>query len=217
MIYINKTAKGIYVELDSALDKDSNLIGSTWDEYQKGYWVLLSDEQIAFKDTNTGASVEEVFKMQFNVNGAITDDEMFALNNAKRRKLKDIETQDDESNKFYITVIKDDEIISHQSLWIDKDLRISLYSITLPSLKAKGEISTKLWTKDKPPVSIEVPIDWAIEKLPELEVYAKQTYDLRAANEAAVYAAYENKDIEAIQAIDVKNGYPTPIHFKLEL
>lgn len=218
MIYINKTAKGIYVELDSALDPESNLIGNTWEDFSKGYWVLLSDEQIAFRDANPEASIGEVFKMQIEVEEApIIDEEALALSDAMKAKLIDIEAQDKESNLFYINVVKDGEVIAHQPLWIDKDLRNSLYSITLPALKAKGETMTKLWTTDQPPVSVEVPIDWAMEKLPELEVYAKQTYDLRAANEAAVYAAYNNKDIEAIQAINVKAGYPMYKQFKLEL
>lgn len=218
MIYINKTAKGIYVELDSALDPESNLIGNTWEDFSKGYWVLLSDEQIAFRDANPEASIGEVFKMQIEVEEApIIDEEALALSDAMKAKLIDIEAQDKESNLFYINVVKDGEVIAHQPLWIDKDLRNSLYSITLPALKAKGETMTKLWTTGQPPVSVEVPIDWAMEKLPELEVYAKQTYDLRAANEAAVYAAYNNKDIEAIQAINVKAGYPMYKQFKLEL
>ena len=218
MIYINKTAKDIYVELDSALDPESNLIGNTWEDFSKGYWVLLSDEQIAFRDANPEASIGEVFKMQIEVEEApIIDEEALALSDAMKAKLIDIEAQDKESNLFYINVVKDGEVIAHQPLWIDKDLRNSLYSITLPALKVKGETMTKLWTTDKPPVSVEVPIDWAMEKLPELEVYAKQTYDIRAANEAAVYTAYNNKDIEAIQAINVKVGYPMYKQFKLEL
>lgn len=218
MIYINKTAKDIYVELDSALDPESNLIGNTWEDFSKGYWVLLSDEQIAFRDANPEASIGEVFKMQIEVEEApIIDEEALALSDAMKAKLIDIEAQDKESNLFYINVVKDGEVIAHQPLWIDKDLRNSLYSITLPALKVKGETMTKLWTTDKPPVSVEVPIDWAMEKLPELEVYAKQTYDIRAANEAAVYTAYNNKDIEAIQAINVKAGYPMYKQFKLEL
>ena len=52
MLYINRTAKGNYVELDSALDPESNVVGTTWEEYMKGAWILLSDEQVAFKEAN---------------------------------------------------------------------------------------------------------------------------------------------------------------------
>lgn len=216
MIYINRTVKGYYVELDSALDEKSNLIGTTWEDFKNEYWILLSDEQIAFKNDNPDASIKEVFMMKLDEK-PVVDEEKIALDNAKRDKLREIEEQDERSNLFYIDVIKGGELIAHQSLWIDKDLRNSLYSITLPALKAKGEYTTKLWTTDKPPVSIEVPIDWAMEKLPELEVYAKQTYDKKAENEAAVYSAYENKDLNALMEVDVYLGYPLVKTFELNL
>lgn len=216
MIYINRTVKGYYVELDSALDEKSNLIGTTWEDFKNEYWILLSDEQIAFKNDNPDASIKEVFMMKLDEK-PVVDEEKIALDNAKRDKLREIEEQDERSNLFYIDVIKEGQLIAHQSLWIDKDLRNSLYSITLPALKAKGESTTKLWTTDKPPVSIEVPIDWAMEKLPELEVYAKQTYDKKAENEAAVYSAYENKDLNALMGVDVYSGYPLVKTFELNL
>ena len=216
MIYINRTVKGYYVELDSALDEKSNLIGTTWEDFKNEYWILLSDEQIAFKNDNPNASIKEVFMMKLDEK-PVVDEEKIALDNAKRDKLREIEEQDERSNLFYIDVIKEGQLIAHQSLWIDKDLRNSLYSITLPALKAKGESTTKLWTTDKPPVSIEVPIDWAMEKLPELEVYAKQTYDKKAENEAAVYSAYENKDLNALMEVDVYSGYPLVKTFELNL
>lgn len=218
MIYINKTAKDFYVELDSALDPESNLIGNTWDDFSNGYWVLLSDEQIAFRDANPKASIGEVFRMQIEVEEApIIDEEELALTDTMKAKLIDIEAQDKESNLFYINVVKDGETIAHQPLWIDKDLRNSLYSITLPALKAKGETVTKLWTQDTPPVSIEVPIDWALDKLPLLEVYAKETYDKRAENESAVYKAYNDRDLETLKNIDVFAGYPLVRTFELNL
>lgn len=216
MIYINRTVKGYYVELNSALDEKSNLIGTTWEDFKNEYWILLSDEQIAFKNDNPDASIKEVFMMKLDEK-PVVDEEKIALDNAKRDKLREIEEQDEKSNLFYIDVIKGGALIAHQSLWIDKDLRNSLYSITLPALKAKGESTTKLWTTDKPPVSIEVPIDWAMEKLPELEVYAKQTYDKKAENEAAVYSAYENKDLNALIEVDVYSGYPLVKTFELNL
>ena len=52
MIYINRTVKGYYVELSSALDEKSNLIGTTWEDFKNEYWILLSGEQIAFKNDN---------------------------------------------------------------------------------------------------------------------------------------------------------------------
>jgi hypothetical protein len=46
------------------LDTANNDIGTTWEDYVAGKYVLLTEEQIAFKEANEGASVEEVFNMQ---------------------------------------------------------------------------------------------------------------------------------------------------------
>lgn len=214
MIYINKTAKGIYVELDSALDPESNLIGTTWDDFSNGYWVLLSDEQIAFRDANPDASISEAFNMELE---KVVESNFAEIEVLKNEKLDEILRADVMSNKFFTSVVKDGVEINNVQLWIDKDLRNSLYSITLPALKKDGHKTTKLWTQDTPPVSIEVPIDWALDKLPLLEVYAKETYDKRAENESAVYKAYEEGDLEALKNIDVFGGYPLVRTFELNL
>lgn len=214
MIYINKTAKGIYVELDSALDPESNLIGNTWEDFSKGYWVLLSDEQIAFRDANPDASISEAFNMELE---KVVESNFAEIEVLKNEKLDEILRADVMSNKFFTSVVKDGVEINNVQLWIDKDLRNSLYSITLPALKKDGHKTTKLWTQDTPPVSIEVPIDWALDKLPLLEVYAKETYDKRAENESAVYKAYEEGDLEALKNIDVFGEYPLVRTFELNL
>ena len=51
MLYVNRTAKGNYVELDSALDPESNFIGTTWEDYTKGAWILLSANLNASKES----------------------------------------------------------------------------------------------------------------------------------------------------------------------
>jgi hypothetical protein len=214
MIYINNTAKLIYVELDSALDAESNLIGTTWEDYLNGYWILLSDEQISFRNENPEASVYEVFNMEL---GPIINPDIPEIEIAKNNKLLEISNADRQSNKFFISVTTGGVEVSNVELWIDKDLRNSLYSITLPALKKEGHTKTKLWTNELPPVSIEVPIDWALDKLPLLEVYAKETYDKKAENEAAVYDAYDKNDLEALNNLDVYANYPLVRTFELNL
>lgn len=214
MIYINKTASDFYVELDSVLDPESNLIGSTWEDYMNGCWILLSEEQISFRENNPNASVEEVFDMKLIEPVKPEVDELLL---ERDNKLRLIQSADNLSNKFYISVISEGVEVANQQLWIDKDLRNSLYSITLPALKKDGHTTTKLWTNDIPPVSVEVPIDWALDKLPLLEVYAKETYDKRAENEAAVYKAYNDGDLEILKNIDILANYPLVRTFELNL
>lgn len=218
MIYINKDAETIYVELDAPLDQDNNQIGSTWEDYIDGAWLLLNDEQVAFHDANPDASVEEIFNMQLAPVPEEPDPtpvpEPDPLFSARQAKLIEIREQDIFSNKFFVSVKTGGQEVANQELWIDKDLRNSLYSITLPALLSDGETTTKLWATSTPPQSIDVPIAWAMEKLPLLEIYAKRTYDLRSSNEAAVYAA---TTVEEIEAINVKANYPLFLTFELNL
>lgn len=61
--YIQKGATGIYVEFETLLD-ENYAVGTTWNDYANGKWVLLTAEQLAFKAENPTASVQEVFNME---------------------------------------------------------------------------------------------------------------------------------------------------------
>lgn len=63
-LYIQKDAVRIYVPMLEELDTVNYEVGTTWEDYVAGKYVLLTEEQIAFKEANEGASVEEVFNMQ---------------------------------------------------------------------------------------------------------------------------------------------------------
>lgn len=210
-VYISISASVDYVDLNEKLNPHDNEIGLTWSDYLCGKWILLNEEQIAFRDHNPSASIKEVFDMQLD---PVQSPENGLLEIARKRKLQEIEEQDMYSNKFFISVTKGGAEINNVELWIDKDLRNSLYSITLPALQKDGETVTKLWATGAPPVSIEVPVSWALEKLPLLEIYAKKTYDIRSKNEASVYNA---ATIEEIGSIDVISGYPLFLTFELNL
>ena len=85
MIYINKNAKTPYVDLMFTLDPTTYTVGTTYEDYENGLWVLLSDGQIAFKDANPTASVSEVFNMQLEEAEQPSDEEL--LSTAKSAKL----------------------------------------------------------------------------------------------------------------------------------
>lgn len=212
MIYIQK--KLGFLEQEEALN-DSYNIGTTLADYENGYFLLLNDEQVAFHEANPEASPVEVWNMEIpSVPEPPVVPEPNALVVARQQKLQEIAEQDAFSNKFYVSVTSGGVEVANQELWIDKDLRNSLYSITLPALQSDGETKTKLWTTSTPPASIDVPITWAMEKLPLLEIYAKRTYDLRASNEAAAYAA---ASLEELAQIDAKANYPHFLTFELNL
>lgn len=211
MIYINK--EKFWVTGDPL--NESYIIGSSIEDYENGAFLLLSDEQATFHAEHPDASQLEVWNMELTPEPQPEPvPEADALEIARQAKLQEIVEQDAFSNKFFVSVLSGGVEGANQELWIDKDLRNSLYSITLPALQSDGQTTTKLWTAGTPPQSIDVPIVWALDKLPLLEIYAKRTYDLKASNEAAAYAA---TTVDEIAQIDVKANYPHFLTFELNL
>ena len=208
MVYLHKNVG--YWEESEALPI-SYKVGTTEEDYLNGAYILLSEQQIMFHEMHPNASKIEVLRMAMNPVVVPTQDPM----ESKRQELlSEARTLDERSDRFYIPVTKDGAEVANQQLWLDKDTRSSLYAITLPSLLSDGETKTKLWTSSTPPTSIEVPITWAMDKIQLLEIYAKRTHDVRARNEAAIYAA---ETVEELDAINLSEGYPLPLTFELNL
>ena len=216
--YITKKNKLTYIGLNNLLDPLCNDIGESYLDFLAGKWVLLSEEQVLFKKEHPDATIREVLDMKIAEKdpepsqAEIIEVEVF--NRAKDRKLDEIRAQDAKSNKFFISVISEGKEVANSEFWMDKDLRNSLLNVTLPALQKNGDTTTKLWSNTIPPTSIEVPIDWALNCIPVVEIYAKKTYDVMQGNIAKVYAA---KTVDEINSIDVESGYPPYITFELNL
>lgn len=222
MIYIGKNNKNtpFLISLEEELNTTDNIIVDSWEAFIDNdvAWLKLNSAQEAFYNNHPDATLEEVYNKQLTTDPVEPDPEptpeLDLLLPARQAKLEEIKRQDEFSNKFFISVLSGDMEVKNQELWIDKDLRNSLYGFTLPALQSDGEATTKQWTASIPPQSIDVSIVWALEKLPLLEIYAKRTYDLRASNEAAACAA---TTVEERARIDVKANYPLFLTFELNL
>lgn len=216
--YITKKSRLTYIGLNEPLDPACYNIGESYLDFLAGKWVLLSEEQAQFKKDHPEATIKEVLDMKIaDKEPELLPDEIIeaeVFNRAKDRKLDEIRAQDAKSNKFFISVISEGKEVANSEFWMDKDLRNSLLNVTLPALQQNGDTTTKLWSNTIPPTSIEVPIDWALNCIPIVEVYAKKTYDLMQGNIAKVYAA---KTVDEINSIDVEDGYPSYITFELNL
>lgn len=216
--YITRRNKLTYIGLNDLLDPSCNDIGESYLDFLAGKWVLLSEEQVLFKNEHHSATVKEVLDMKIAEKDPepsqveVIEAEVF--NRAKDRKLDEIRAQDSQSNKFFISVISEGKEVSNSEFWMDKDLRNSLLNVTLPALQKNGDTTTRLWSDTIPPKSIDVPIEWALNCIPIVEVYAKKTYDVMQGNIAKVYAA---KTVDEINSIDVEGGYPSYVTFELNL
>ena len=216
--YITKKNKLTYIGLNDLLDPSSNDIGNSYLDFLAGKWVLLSEDQVLFKEEHPDATIREVLDMKIvekepeQSQDDVIESEVF--NRAKDRKMDEIRAQDSQSNKFFISVISEGKEVANSEFWMDKDLRNSLLNVTLPALQQNGDTTTRLWSNTIPPTSIEVPIDWALNCIPVVEIYAKKTYDMTQGNIAKVYEA---QSIDEINNIDVESGYPPYITFELNL
>lgn len=223
MIYIGKQL-GFY--FSEVLLGDTYKTGTTLEDYDNGAFLLLNNEQIAFYEVHPNASTIEVWNMKIP-----STPEPDALEVARQAKLAEIEAQDKFSEKFFVSVIRyqrdengdvlmDDtggkltEEVANYTLWMDRSLRTTMLNTTLPAFQGRGDTTRKFWTIDEPSQEVEVPIGWAIDRIPRLEIYATDTYDLMQINKNATLAA---TTVEEIQAIDAKADYPHFLTFELNL
>ena len=231
MIYIHKNTG--FWELTDILPS-SYKVGTTLEEYEEGAYLALSDEQAAFHAEHPDASQMEVWNMELTPEPeqpVVPDPEPDELAIARQAKLAEIEAQDKFSEKFFVSVVrylrdengeiqvndKGDKLtyeLVNYTLWMDRSLRTTMLNTTLPAFQERGDKTRKLWTVDEPAQEVEIPIQWAIDRIPRLEIYATETYDLFKANNSAAYAA---TSLEQLAQIDVKANYPHFLTFKLNL
>lgn len=230
MIYINK--EKFWVTGDPL--NESYIIGSSIEDYENGAFLLLSNEQAAFHAAHPDASQMEVWNMELTPEPeqpVVPDPESDELAIARQVKLAEIEAQDKFSEKFYVSVVrylrdengeiqvndKGDKLtyeLVNYTLWMDRSLRTTMLNTTLPAFQERGDKTRKFWTVDEPAQEVEIPIQWAIDRIPRLEIYATETYDLFKANNSAANAA---TSLEQLTQIDVKANYPHFLTFELNL
>ena len=228
MIYIGK--QKFWITKDPF--NDSYNVGTTLEDYDNGAFLLLSDEQIAFHEANPNATPLQVWNMDIPSSpdpAPVAEPDALVI--ARQAKLAEIEAQDKFSEKFFVSVIRyqrDEngnilmndagdqltEEVANYTLWMDRRIPTTLIITTLPAFQGRGDTTRKFWTIDEPSQEVEVPIGWAIDRNPRLEIYATDTYDLMQINKNATYAA---TTVEEIEAIDVKADYPHFLTFELNL
>lgn len=68
--YIQRQAKGRFVSFDEPLSpEDYDNLGESLEDYRRGMWVALNDEQAAFHMEHPKASVEEVWNLKLMEDG----------------------------------------------------------------------------------------------------------------------------------------------------
>lgn len=92
--YLKKDLRGHYLELEEQLPSEQYTnIGTTAADYDNNLWILLSEEQLAFKEQNPNATPKEVINM------AITP---LPLEAVKRNKLADLSYYYSQHNRNFL-------------------------------------------------------------------------------------------------------------------
>ena len=197
MIYINKDAEMIYVELEALLDQESNYVGSTWDDYKSGAWVLLTDEQVSFRNANPNASVEEVFNMQ------LTPTPVRTLEQAVQEKIWQIEEYDRSGavNSFRVNGISD---------WLTPDTRAN-YKNSIEAAELLGETHITFMIAGIVATST---LQDARIMLAKIQRYADRCTLVTETHKATV-SGLLSTTVEEVDAYDYTAGYPDKESFDL--
>ena len=110
MLYVNIDSVSKVINLDFELD-DNYEVGTTYEDYLDGKWVKLNEEQEAFYNANSSASIKEVFDCVLRSPYEPTIEEVKSL---KISQITEYD-QSDAVNQF---------LLGGKRMWLDKDTTV---------------------------------------------------------------------------------------------
>lgn len=195
MLYIHNEL-GFY-KVDSPLSYNFET-GSTLEEYLAGRFILLNNNQLTFLTANPTATSEEILKM------ILKQPVQPPIGMMKRDKISEIEAYDTSENVNCF-------FINNTPMWLDRNTRASLY-ITVAAYKASGIEEITLWTTNSIPSPITLPVVQMENLLTQLELYAKNCYDITAQHKAVIREMIYSAEVSIY---DITKGYPDKLSLEL--
>ena len=195
--YIKRDVTDYYVECDELLSPSLFPIGETWDDFIDNKYVLLSDEQVAFREANPDATIKEVWDMQ------LTPPHVRTLEEAKAEMIQKI-VEYDSSDNVNAFIINDSV-----KAWFTADERAN-YRNSIDSAETLGVEELTFFAGN---MLITVPTANAKIMLSTVQLYADQCYIVTQLHKDTV-----NKldTIEAVDSFDYTSGYPEMPSFVIE-
>lgn len=189
--YIQNTSNR-FIELQDELTKDSFLIGNTYQDYLNGYYVLLNEEQIAFKTAHPSATIEEVFNMLMRTSN---------ISELKDTKLKELMYYDKSSeiNSFTVNGIQ---------TWFTVQERVN-YKLSIESAMSLGKDTISFFVGDN---MLDINTELASQLLAQIQEYADAAFIVTKQHEIAINAL---NSAEEIEAYDFTVGYPDKLEFTI--
>jgi hypothetical protein len=199
--YIQKDTKGIYVEFDSKRDKKALRIGTSWEDYAAGLWVLLTEEQVAFRKANPDASLQEVFSMRLTPAPEPPPPPVRTLEQAKAEKVMAIDVYDtsDAVNSFEFNGIGTWVSVADRSYLNDAIKALETKGVSVMEVPLLGQFFT-------------LPTAMVKSLLADIEIYAYKASIQTAKHKAAVNSL---STVEEVDAYDFTVGYPEKVTIAL--
>lgn len=185
-LYIKYSVQGFYIEIEEKLNEaEYDNIGTTWDDFMDDKFVLLSDEQVQFKNDNPKAKIHEVWSME------LDPVHVRNLEDAKREKLSEL-------NRYFYEHL-DDFKYNGTDVWVYKNERVNK-SNEAELARNNGDTSYRI--SDNVIVS------------PSEALHLLDCMSLREMNcDKAVNEMKEKinalDDMESVDAVDVSVGFPS--------
>lgn len=196
--YIKRSVPGFYLTLLEELKAEEyNNIGSTLEDFNSNMFVLLNDEQLAFKEENPNASVREVFNMEMDKAPERT------LEEAKREMLSRINQYDysDNVNSFTIN--------GSISAWFTVQERLNYQRSVDAALSLNEDAKLKFFVND---MLLEVPAKDAKNMLSAIQLYADECFIVTKQHKIEVQKL---DTIEEVDGYDYRANYPERLNFNL--
>lgn len=191
--YLKNDIKNKTISFEIQLPNNAYEIGSTYEDYVNGKWILLNEEQITFYNDNPNASAQEIIEMKM---------QPINIDIVKQAKINEITEYDKSSNinGFFL---------NGYEVWVDRETRVSLMSTTQIKINL-GEENTTIWFGN---FNVILTCEKVIQMLSQLEMYAYDCFNQTAKHKAAVEAL---DNVEAIENYDFKKGYPQKLSFNIQ-
>lgn len=158
-------------------------------------------DRLVLSDNNITSFLEAVDKLHL---ALATNDELMAILKYFQSE-SDIDAWKDIRQKQISGYDKTEKVncffLAGQPLWLDQGTRVGLVN-SVSAEKRDGAAVTDLWFGN---VMIQLPVDDALEKLDQIELYAKNCYNVTAKHIADIQ---QMTSVKKLQKYDITADYP---------
>ncbi len=196
--YIKHDVPNFYIELGEQLKAEEyDNLGSTWGDFIANKFVLLSDEQAAFRAENPKAKVHEVWAME------LDPVHVRDLADAKSEMISKIDNYDksEDVNSFMIN--------GALSAWFTVEERLN-YQRSVEAALSMSEDSTLTFFIGDMELTVDAKL--ASGMLSQIQLYADNCFIVTKRHKIAVEKL---ESIEEVDAYNYKVGYPEKLNFVL--